>query len=134
MSKSDLENKILKILSKQELDLRKTKYRFMDQKVTPDVLNFICDCIENLEEKKKKNFTKNDIWESKYFAENIKVIYNKKIFCLFEEKTIEEFCQQFAQFKADIRLVQLVLVHFYLRAMGAGNRQSVIIIDQLQED
>ena len=49
----------------------------MDQKVTPDVLNFICDCIENLEEKKKKNFTKNDIWESKYFAENIKVIYNK---------------------------------------------------------
>lgn len=77
MSKSDLENKILKILSKQELDLRKTKYRFMDQKVTPDVLNFICDCIENLEEKKKKNFTKNDIWESKYFAENIKVIYNK---------------------------------------------------------
>jgi hypothetical protein len=77
LSKSDLENKILKILSKQELDLRKTKYRFMDQKVTPDVLNFICDCIENLEEKKKKNFTKNDIWESKYFAENIKVIYNK---------------------------------------------------------
>lgn len=77
MSKSDLENRIHKILLEQELDLRKTKYRFMDQKVTPDVLNFISDCIENLEEEKKKKFTKNDIWESEYFAENIKVIYNK---------------------------------------------------------
>jgi hypothetical protein len=77
MAKSDLEVKIQKVLSANELDLRKTKYRFMDQKVTPDVLNFVSDCIENLDEKVKKRFTKNDVWNSNYFEENIKVIYNK---------------------------------------------------------
>lgn len=77
MSKSDLELKIHTLLKNNDLDLRKSKYRFMDQKVTPDVLNFISDCIENLSESKYHSFTKNDIWNSSYFSENIKVIYNK---------------------------------------------------------
>ena len=95
MAKSDLEVKIQKVLSANELDLRKTKYRFMDQKVTPDVLNFVSDCIENLDEKVKKRFTKNDVWNSNYFEENIKVIYNKPN--ADNETMIHEYDKFFAQ-------------------------------------
>lgn len=49
--------------------------RFMDQKVTPDVLSFVADCILNL--KNAISFTVKDIWESDYFEKNTKAIFGK---------------------------------------------------------
>lgn len=72
----DAEDRIKQHLKKLNLDLRKTKFsRFMDQKLTPDVLCFIADCIINLPNHKK--FTTKDIWESDYFEKNIRVIFGK---------------------------------------------------------
>lgn len=49
--------------------------RFMDQKVTPDVVSFIADSILNLS--KNESFTVRDIWESGYFEKNTKAIFGK---------------------------------------------------------
>lgn len=65
-------------LDQQILDIRITHNgRFMDQKVTPDVLSFIADCILNLTPNKQISFTKDDVWNLKYFDENAKVIFGK---------------------------------------------------------
>lgn len=61
---------------KKDLDLRKSKFsRFMDQKVTPDVLCFIADCIVNLSD--NSEFKTKDIWKSDYFVNNTKAIFGK---------------------------------------------------------
>ena len=60
----------------EDLDLRKTGFsRFMDQKVTPDVLSFISDCILNLPN--RESFTTDDIWRSTYFGNNVRIIFGK---------------------------------------------------------
>ena len=62
--------------AKYDLDIRKSKFsRFMDQKVTPDVLCFIADCIINLPN--NQNFTTKDIWKSNYFEKNVRAIFGK---------------------------------------------------------
>ena len=62
----------------KDLDIRK-KYqgysRFMDQKVTPDVLSFIADCIHNLPDRTR--FTVKDIWKLNYFEQNTKEVFGK---------------------------------------------------------
>ena len=58
----------------KDLDIRKKTFgysRFMDQKVTPDVLCFISDCIFNHISGNKKIFTIKDIWDSGYFRKNV---------------------------------------------------------------
>jgi len=72
-----MEQQIKDFTSSLDLDIRKTKYRFMDQKVTPDVLSFIADTVLNFSDVDNIEFTKNDIWESSYFTKNIPLIYNK---------------------------------------------------------
>jgi len=73
----DYNQRIVKHLEKFDLDIRKSKFsRFMDQKVTPDVLCFISDCIINLIPTKPK-FTYKDIWDSDYFEKNVRAIYGK---------------------------------------------------------
>lgn len=69
--------KINNVLNLQDLDIRNSGYRFMDQKVTPDVLAFIADCVLNLPSNKQHSFTKNDIWHSAYFSKNIVMMFNK---------------------------------------------------------
>lgn len=70
-------DKINQYLEKFDFDVRKTKdARFMDQKVTPDVLSFIAECILNLPSG-KTNFTVKDIWDSEYFEKNTKAIFSK---------------------------------------------------------
>ena len=66
-------------LSELDLDVRKSNNgRFMDQKVTPDNLSFIADCIVNaIGSNTAKEFTTRDIWTSQYFIENVQAIYNK---------------------------------------------------------
>lgn len=72
-----IEDKIKAHLNSYNLNIGSQRYRFMDQKVTPDVLAFIADCILNLPDDKKSGFTKNDIWRSEYFSKNVVMIYNK---------------------------------------------------------
>ena len=60
--------------------LRTQDARFMDQKVTPDVLCIVSDCIlQFIKENSNREFTARDIWESDYANENIKDIFNKWI-------------------------------------------------------
>jgi hypothetical protein len=74
-----MKNDISIYLNKFDLDIRKSKYsRFMDQKVTPDVLSFIADCILNLTSgDESKTFTRKDIENSSYFINNVTAIYDK---------------------------------------------------------
>lgn len=58
-------------------DIRVTKnIRFVDQKCTPDIVCFIADCILNTEYATKP-FSKTDIWHTKYFVDNTRVVYGK---------------------------------------------------------
>lgn len=61
-----------------DFDVRKSKdARFMDQKVTPDVLCIIADCVLNFVADREIEFTKDDIWSDDYFNHNVKAIFNK---------------------------------------------------------
>ncbi|MEG0928267.1 hypothetical protein [Chryseobacterium sp.] len=61
-----------------DFDVRKSKdARFMDQKVTPDVLCIIADCVLNFVADRDIEFTKDDIWTDDYFNHNVKSIFNK---------------------------------------------------------
>lgn len=61
-----------------DFDVRKTKdARFMDQKVTPDILCIISDCILNYDADRNIEFTKDDIWSNHYFSHNVKNIFSK---------------------------------------------------------
>ncbi|MBU1261115.1 MAG: hypothetical protein KJ757_00030 [Planctomycetes bacterium] len=74
-----IETKIFAVLNKHNLDIRKSgNARFMDQKVTPDVLSIIADCIMNhTESDKQKRFTVKDIWNSQYFKKNVCLLFGK---------------------------------------------------------
>ena len=75
------EKLIISFLNKYDYDIRKTNdARFMDQKVTPDVLCIISDCVINFLEVKKNRtlvFAIKDIWQSEYFNQNVKGIFSK---------------------------------------------------------
>jgi hypothetical protein len=62
-----------------DFDVRKSKdARFMDQKVTPDVLCAVAECVmEFLGDDLQKEFTKNDIWHSDYAQTLITESFNK---------------------------------------------------------
>lgn len=65
-----------------DLDIRKQApgySRFMDQKVTPDVLSFIADCIVNFLGGKEAytTFVVGDIWEFPYFVKNTVAVFGK---------------------------------------------------------
>lgn len=76
-----MNNEIQKYLSKFNLDVRKSgDARFMDQKVTPDVVSIISDCVINfVGSDYTKKFTVKDIWNSQYFIKNVKEIFNKPL-------------------------------------------------------
>lgn len=61
-----------------DFDVRKSRdARFMDQKVTPDVLCIIADCVINYVADCDIEFSKDDIWNDPYFSTNVKAIFNK---------------------------------------------------------
>ncbi len=72
---------ILNYLNNFDLDIRKTgNARFMDQKVTPDVLCMISDCVINfINESGDDNtvFSSTDIWSYDYSNDNIKEVFGK---------------------------------------------------------
>jgi len=72
-------DKINRYLNKFNYDIRTSKdARFIDQKVTPDVLSIIADCVlQFTEDNNSLKFTTKDIWESDYANVNVKDIFNK---------------------------------------------------------
>ena len=74
-----MNSKITKYLSLFDFDIRKTKdARFIDQKVTPDVLSFVSECIiEFVEDDINKEFTINDIRYSEYANNLVTDIFGK---------------------------------------------------------
>lgn len=90
-------DKIIQHLNNYNLDIRITgDARFMDQKVTPDVLCIIADCVlQFIKEDTCKKFTTKDIWESDYANENIRDIFNKP--SVLNEKASSEYDKFFAQ-------------------------------------
>lgn len=76
------EESIRKYLANLDLDIRKKPdgySRYMDQKVTPDVLSFIADCVVNFLGGKTPDtvFTIKDIWDFQYFQKNTVAIFGK---------------------------------------------------------
>ena len=70
-------NKILEYFENIDLDIRKRRSaRFFDQKVQPDVLSAVCECILNCTEK-KTIFTVNDIRFCPYSNDLVTEIFNK---------------------------------------------------------
>jgi 5-methylcytosine-specific restriction endonuclease McrA len=72
-----MRNEINEFLSQFDFDVRKTKNaRFVDQKCTPDIVCFMADCVLNMVAT-KPTFVIKDIWETQYFIQNCRVIFNK---------------------------------------------------------
>lgn len=71
--------KLKEHLSKFDFDVRKTNdARFMDQKVTPDVLCAVSECVvEYVINNPNSEFTKNDIWHSEFAQDLITDSFNK---------------------------------------------------------
>ena len=80
-----------------DFDIRKiNNARFLDQKVTPDVLTIITDCvIEFLNQADHTDFTSKDIWNFQYSNENIKNIFNKPD--IFDKNAQNEYDKIFQQ-------------------------------------
>ncbi len=74
-----MEEKIRDYLNRFDFDIRQIRdARFMDQKITPDVLCIIADCVINFTNKNHNlEFTTKEIWESSYANQNVKDIFNK---------------------------------------------------------
>lgn len=72
-----MRNVINEYLSQFDLDVRKSHdARFVDQKCTPDIVCFMADCVMNMVATKPV-FVINDVWETEYFIQNTRVIFNK---------------------------------------------------------
>ncbi|MFA6197410.1 MAG: restriction endonuclease [Sulfurimonas sp.] len=72
-----MKNRIETYLNNIDLDVRKTgNARFFDQKVQPDVLSAVCECILNCINN-KDSFTVNDVRYCEYSNELVTEIFNK---------------------------------------------------------
>lgn len=64
-------------LDQFDLDIRKSHdARYVDQKCTPDIVCFMADCVLNMVATKPV-FVIKDVWETQYFIQNSRVIFNK---------------------------------------------------------
>ncbi len=92
-----MKDKIENYLNKFDFDIRKSKNaRFIDHKVTADILTIIADCVvEFIEQPNKEEFTVKDIWEFKYSNENIKEVFGKPE--VLEKNAKSEYDKFFAQ-------------------------------------
>ncbi len=72
-----MREQINNFLEQFDFDIRKSKdARFVDQKCTPDIVCFMADCVLNMIAT-KPTFVINDIWETQYFIQNSRVVFNK---------------------------------------------------------
>lgn len=92
----NIDDKINNLLNSDNFDIKITKdARFMDQKVTPDVLTIVADCIIQFVDRESKEFTARNIWENDYTNENVKDIFNKPD--VLNKKARSEYDKFFAQ-------------------------------------
>lgn len=92
------ETAVQTFLNNHNYDIRKTHNgRWIDQKCTPDVVNFVADSTLqfSLDSNTSKSFTKNDIWRYKYSEEYIPAIFNKPV--TSENQVENEYDKFFAQ-------------------------------------
>ncbi len=70
---------IIDFCNQYDYDIRKSgNGRWIDQKVTPDVLSFVADCIyDYVQDNPNKEFTVKDIWNYKPVSENVRLIFKK---------------------------------------------------------
>lgn len=72
-----MRDRIMQYLDQFDLDIRKSHdARFVDQKCTPDIVCFMADCVLNMIATKPV-FVINDVWDTQYFIQNTRVIFNK---------------------------------------------------------
>ena len=72
-----MREQINEFLSQYDYDVRKSRNaRFVDHKCTPDIVCFMADCVLNMIAT-KPTFVIRDIWETQYFIQNSRVIFNK---------------------------------------------------------
>jgi hypothetical protein len=75
-------NDLIRHFKQYDFDIRKKPAgysRFMDQKITPDVLSFVADCIVNFIGYKNPNtiFSVKSIWKFPYFIKNTIAVFGK---------------------------------------------------------
>lgn len=77
----DINTNIDNLLNSNNYDVRVShNARWIDQKCTVDVINFVCDCIINYIDTNNSDsikFSKNDIWHSEYANEWVEQLFNK---------------------------------------------------------
>ncbi len=104
------EDSIQSHLSKINLDIRKKSKgysRFMDQKVTPDVLRFVADCIiAQTSLRKDTVFTTPEIEHSQYFIKNVAREFSKPV--PGEKSTESEYDKWPAQIIQTLRFAGIV--------------------------
>lgn len=112
---------IKKHLKQYNLDVRRIgDARFMDQKVTSDVLCIIADCVlQFVCGNVAKEFTTKDIWESEYANKNVKNIFNKPN--VSDTKARSEYDKFFAQ------PLKMLAYSKVLNLKKKGNRNVFIV-------
>ncbi|MFC1802102.1 hypothetical protein ACFLY7_01545 [Patescibacteria group bacterium] len=105
-----MEENIKKHFENQNLDLRKKNLgysRFMDQKVTPDVLRFVAECIvQQTESSPEKLFTSPEIERSDFFTKNVVKEFNKPT--PDNKKTKREYDKWPAQIIQTLRFAKII--------------------------
>lgn len=114
-----------KYLSGFNLDIRQShNARFMDQKVTPDVLSFIAECIVNYADGTGRwDFTINDIWKSQYFIVNAQAIFSKP-----SPQTLS------AQHEYDKFIAQPIKTLEYAKVLSAANSAKATVFSIARRD
>ena len=105
-----------------DLDIRKKAFgysRFMDQKVTPDVLCFVADCIVNYMSASTKTFSVKDIWDSPYFRKNVTRHFGKP--SPDDKRTLHEYDKFVAQ------PIKTLLFSKVLEVQISGKKQNFTV-------
>lgn len=72
-----MRERINEFFAQFDFDVRKSNdARFVDQKCTLDIVCFMAECVLNMIATKPV-FVINDIWETQYFIQNSRVVFNK---------------------------------------------------------
>jgi hypothetical protein len=119
-----IEESIKKYFENKNLDLREKDLgysRFMDQKVTPDVLRFVAECIlQHTENNPNKIFTTSEIEHLDYFTKNVAREFNKPI--PDGKKTKHEYDKWPSQIIQTLRFAKI------LEERGRKNRSKGYIV------
>ncbi|CAA6826867.1 MAG: Unknown protein [uncultured Sulfurovum sp.] len=113
-------NNIENYFNSFDFDIRKThSNRFMDQKVTPDVLCMVADCVHeylDTHEHATREFTSKDIWHFEYSNKNVKDVFGKPD--VLDKNAISEYNKFFHQ---PLKMLSYAQVLTENKKNGKGN-------------